>query len=568
MWYDFSMNKDVIYIEPEDDITDIINKIENSKSKIVALVPPKKASVFRSVVNIKLIAKAATSVSKTVVLVTTDPSIVKLSAAIKIPVAKNLQSAPAIPKMEEQETETTKEELHEPSDDAEKSVQLKDEPSDEEKDSLVSEEARSDDNTANLSDKTDEEPEDKPTKMSLKKSNNKFIQWFNEHKKIAIFSGVALIILIIVMIWALVIAPAATLTVGIKTNLNNFSETVSFTTKLDEEDADTGKFYLEEKKVETIKKVEFEATGQKNVGEKAKGDLVIYAYFKVSGSIQIKSGTKFSLDSLAFITNEDTTLSWDGKNMDSCGNSSNPIAFINSGCLVSGRIKVIATEPGSKYNISANNTGWSTSANVAAYSDKAMSGGTDEMITVVSKEDIEKAKEKLAETDSEENKEKLLAEISDNSMAIESSLNQITEDAISTPAVGEKVDANTKPILTAKTITTIYAIDKTKVEEFITEKAKLGENQKIYEIRDPFIENFAKTDNGFSGKLKTSYATGPKITENDVVNIVKGKGLGQAQHDLRDINGIVSVTINPSFPWVTSIPNDSNKITIILEIKE
>ena len=37
------MNKDVIYIEPEDDITDIILKIENSKEKIVALVPPKKA---------------------------------------------------------------------------------------------------------------------------------------------------------------------------------------------------------------------------------------------------------------------------------------------------------------------------------------------------------------------------------------------------------------------------------------------------------------------------------------------------------------------------------------------
>ena len=51
------MNKDVIYVEPEDDITDIILKIEKSKEKIVALVPPKKAGVFRSVVNIKLIAK-------------------------------------------------------------------------------------------------------------------------------------------------------------------------------------------------------------------------------------------------------------------------------------------------------------------------------------------------------------------------------------------------------------------------------------------------------------------------------------------------------------------------------
>ena len=62
------MNKDVIYIEPEDDITDIILKIENSKEKIIALVPPKKAGVFRSVVNIKLIAKAGNNAKKKIVL--------------------------------------------------------------------------------------------------------------------------------------------------------------------------------------------------------------------------------------------------------------------------------------------------------------------------------------------------------------------------------------------------------------------------------------------------------------------------------------------------------------------
>ena len=45
MWYILYMNKDVIYIEPEDDITDIITKIKNSKERIVALVPSKKIEV-------------------------------------------------------------------------------------------------------------------------------------------------------------------------------------------------------------------------------------------------------------------------------------------------------------------------------------------------------------------------------------------------------------------------------------------------------------------------------------------------------------------------------------------
>ncbi|MDO4612263.1 MAG: hypothetical protein Q4B29_02275, partial [Candidatus Saccharibacteria bacterium] len=109
------MNKDVIYIEPEDDITDIITKIENSKEKIVALVPPKKAGVFRSVVNIKLIAKAGASAEKTIVLVTTDPSIMRIAGMVRVPVTKNLQSAPSIPRdgdFEEEARESeTKEDL-------------------------------------------------------------------------------------------------------------------------------------------------------------------------------------------------------------------------------------------------------------------------------------------------------------------------------------------------------------------------------------------------------------------------------------------------------------------------
>ena len=111
MWYILTMNKDVIYIEPEDDITDIITKIENSKEKIVALVPPKKAGVFRSVVNIKLVSKVGATAEKTIVLVTTDPSIVKLAAATRIPVTKNLQTPPAIPTADMEIEETSEEEI-------------------------------------------------------------------------------------------------------------------------------------------------------------------------------------------------------------------------------------------------------------------------------------------------------------------------------------------------------------------------------------------------------------------------------------------------------------------------
>ena len=74
------MNKDVIYIEAEDDITDILSKVKNAKNKIVALVPPKKAGVLHSAVNFKLITKTATKAEKTVVLVSADESLKRLAA--------------------------------------------------------------------------------------------------------------------------------------------------------------------------------------------------------------------------------------------------------------------------------------------------------------------------------------------------------------------------------------------------------------------------------------------------------------------------------------------------------
>ena len=50
---------------------------------------------------------------------------------------------------------------------------------------------------------------------------------------------------------------------------------------------------------------------------------------------------------------------------------------------------------GEKYNISAASNGWNTTASVEVYSESAMSGGTNKIVTVVQQSDIEAAKAKL-----------------------------------------------------------------------------------------------------------------------------------------------------------------------------
>src|ERR1017187_5818449 len=72
-------DKDVLYVDIDDDITTVIDKLRTSEAKVVALVLPKRASVFQSVVNMKLLKRNAESVKKHVVLVTTEPSLMPLA---------------------------------------------------------------------------------------------------------------------------------------------------------------------------------------------------------------------------------------------------------------------------------------------------------------------------------------------------------------------------------------------------------------------------------------------------------------------------------------------------------
>ena len=177
MWYILIMNKNVIYIEPEDDITDVITKIENSKEKIVALVPPKKAGVFRSVVNIKLIAKVGTTAEKTIVLVTTDPSIIKLAAATRLPVTKDLQTAPSIPTMESEAEEAAKSEVVTVEDTSntepeEEKAEEKEEGSNDEDDTESGKpEAKEDTEDDSKAEKEDDKEEDAKPKQKKSKAN-------------------------------------------------------------------------------------------------------------------------------------------------------------------------------------------------------------------------------------------------------------------------------------------------------------------------------------------------------------------------------------------------------------
>src|SRR5688572_2942339 len=100
-----SSTKDVIYIDVDDEITAVIEKVRSSEKKIVALVLPKRAAVLQSIVNMRLLKRATTSAKKNLVLITAEHGLMPLAGAAGIHVARSLNTKPEIPEAPEKADE-------------------------------------------------------------------------------------------------------------------------------------------------------------------------------------------------------------------------------------------------------------------------------------------------------------------------------------------------------------------------------------------------------------------------------------------------------------------------------
>ena len=570
------MNKDTFYIEPEDDITDIINHIKASKQKIIALVPPKKLNVLRSSINLKLIARTAKMHDKAIVVVTTDPTLMKMAALSSLPFAKNLSSRPTLPsEFNEADLEyPAKAKKANPSEEIE--INEKAAPASSVSRVRTANEsatprANTDSNLAkNSTMNLDSEEVAKTSEDEEADNQPKKILTLDSLKNRILIGVVAAVLLIGSFIWAFILAPAAKISVKIKTIAENFSENVSFVTDAKQAVSKDGKFFLETASLEKNSEVEFEATGEKNVGDKATGELRLIATFDMSTTTATASrpdvatvpqGSAFAYRNLNFLTDQEVKISWDGS-ISNCDAGRH-----NGKCQVAKTVKATAIEGGAKYNIEAVSSGWQSSvAGVEGYANSAFKGGTDKIQKIVTASDITKAKEKLTEADGA--KEELFEKVPSDDIKIEDSYKKVTADPTSSPAVDQPTE-NGKAKLTAKTTYSVNYVDKAAIEEYVKSvvSTRLGSDQKIYETGNIFIEKFQNNNNSVTAKIKATLKTGPEVTEQSVLEKSLGKKVGEVTTLIKSINGVSDVEVNTSFPWVRQIPSDANKVSIKITVE-
>ena len=581
------MNKDVIYIEPEQDITDILSNVKAAKHKIIALVPPKKAGVLRSAVNFKLIAKTARQHDKTVVLITTDESLQRLASTVKMPVAKSLQSKPQIPNLDDEEAD----------DDAKDDVIEDDEkPAEEEKTEGEKVPVKTTPKKAEpvLAKKPakeeviegEPEPEAKDDSSKSAKTVAKMkgakIPNFAKYRKFIIAGMAVLIVLIGFTVWATAIAPAAEIVVTVHTSKSNFAEKVTFVNHEDKANPKDGIFFLEEKTVMKKAEAEFDATGELDKGEKAKGTIRIT---RPAGDVvptaadmnfSVPANTVVTINGKEYIVVSGGSANTTKNNIKLCSEDDpfgqkclkNPVS--------SEEIAVVAKEVGESYNTTAATSGITLGINTTkkySVTSSAMIGGSSKIVKIVSEEDVKAATSGLTATSAKEAQKELKSQFGDEYILLGNMEQSEPKDTV-TPNVDEEVGENVKPKVVREVVFKMFAVKKEAVKTFIS--AKLKENaggdktQTIYDAGEDvaFFEKFQNTTDESTARLKTSVITGPKVTEQMVADKSLGKKVGEVKHLLQSINGVSSVSVNPNYFWVTSVPSDPNKVQIKVTVEQ
>jgi hypothetical protein len=565
--------KDVVYIDVDDEITTIIDKVRSSHQKITALVLPKRATVFQSVVNMKLLKRAADAANKNVVLITSEAALLPLAGRVGVHVARSLQSKPEVPDaplQADDKAESIEENLdYEPIHDS--SPKAKKEKAEEaalDKTRTVGELAGGaavDDqleDTIDLAD--DEEPEAglpdvaAGAKKSKRGKDKKLkVPNFNKFRVLIVVGALVLVALIVGAVVALKVLPKAAIVIKTNSSALNSSTVVALKTGSNVSvDLATSTVPATSQQTQKTATQQVAASGQQNNGAKATGSVSMTAG-ACSGTqpADVPAGVGLTVSGLTFITQQGTSFT--------------PV--LNKGkCTfqATSATSVIAQNGGAQYNVSPSTFTVSGRPDVSASSSAAMTGGTDSIIKIVTQADIDSAKQKITAADTSSIKQELKsALIAKGLYVVDTSFNAGTPAITTSSNPGDQADTVTVTTTTTYTMLGVSQNDlQSVVKDSIKSKIDLSK-QKIldYGLSAAVFGLQSQNPDGATVTMQATVVVGSELNTDTIKKQVAGKKAGDAQAIIKQYPGVTDVTVQYSPFWVSSIPNNTGKITVTVQ---
>ena len=556
--------KDTIYVDVDDEITAIIDKVKASNSKVVALVLPKRASVLQSIVNLKLLKRSADNQKKNLVLITSEAGILPLAGAVGVHVAKTLNSAPEIPPPPiggDSDAETVEEDMSVvPLDD-----DVNEETPDLTKDAgtaasvgaladAAKHQSKSDHvlDTLNLESEEEADAITKGLKSKVVKNKHLKVPNFNRFRVILMISVIVIIGLIVLGVFVLKVWPQAT--ISIKTDATTVGTNLSLTLDPQAQSVDLVSGDIPAKQISEQKTFTqtVNTTGQKNIGTAATGTIVMSAG-ACSATLpnDVPAGTGVNTNNLTYITLKDATF--------------NTVIQGHNCTWESNTIPITAQSGGSNYN-----TASSATFTVAGFPNVTASGsasnGTDNIISVVSQADIDSATTKI----NANNGGTALADLSNQLKGqglypITATLAAGAPQITSNPNIGEQGSTVT---VTEIITYTMFGAKQSDINA-VVDASIHSQTSKIQNIISNGVNQGAFKQVGTSGSadqvsLVTTATVGPNISVAGIKQETKGKSAQDAIAAIKQNPDVTSVTIRLSPFWVSSIPSNFNKIIVVI----
>lgn len=368
--------------------------------------------------------------------------------------------------------------------------------------------------------------------------------------------------------------PKATVTLTVSPEI--FTGTKEVNAKEDPGDNDV-KLYKTTTEVTESKKAV--PTGEKEVGDKATGEIEVLN--KSGDNVKIDLGTKVTINfngkDLVFLTNEKATV--DKKTEEEVTNSKGET--VKADVYGKKKIKIIASEPGEKYNLSNDDINSSDISldidkdKISAELSSSTSGGTSKTVTVVSEKDLTDLKESLQTEIEKKAKDKLESQISSKSQLLEGSFDYTTVSADYSAKVDEEASEVT---LTSTTEVTAYYLDGDEIKSKLSDEIEklVPENYKVSggtddisvstSVKDTVTDNLGKIKSVVVS-VKVEAFVIPNIDKEKIANDIKGLSKSDAKETLSKISNIKKAEFvqTPAGIFANTLPKKASNITI--EIK-
>jgi len=519
-----------IYLEIDEEVTSVIDKIRKTEFTDVVLVVPKDASISQSVVNLKLIKRKAEELNKNVSLVTQDKVARNLAGKIGLATAATAAEMPQVATAASAAVDTAG-----PLEETSEVIFDKD-PVVHEPEELTVVEGEDVQEEVEMHEDVDEKVAEKTKSLAPK------FPWK--------WAGlVGAIVVGALLVTGYVYLPRAKATIYVAAEKKPV--TLNFSGEKDAK-LDTEKVIIPTQIIEVTKEQskKYPATGKKDAGTKASG---VVRVSNLSGStITIATFVPKGRTDLVYVANSPATIE-DGKIVD---------------------VPVTAQNAGEAYNGFSNTDFAPAKGEIAGMSLRSnasgMSGGTTKQVSVVSQGDVNAAKDALAKEVGDTVTAEFNSKSSELKVIDETKKSEIVSSSASPDVNGEATEFN----MTVKVTTKALGFSMNDVASIITAEVnrQLGFTKSIIDDGSKSAEIGVDSSDiatgKISGTIKTNAFVSSKLDENAIKVELVGLNDAKATNYLAGLDGVSSTKLEYWPTFIKSFPRLKNHIFLTVTVDD